>query len=136
MNFLIDKIDLFCSKIRIFRTWTFPRADGIQEASGSIPLISTTRSLETLVFQGFLFSPEAELHQKNEWISALIWVTAETVGEAPCFLQKRGAFSFWGGKNGGGPVYWMKLFVDRAARMDGPAFDVQLTCVKKKGNGR
>ena len=61
---------------------------------------------------------------------------AETVGEAPCFLQKRGAFSFWGGKNGGVPVYWIKLFVDRAARMDGPAFDVQLTCVKKKGNGR
>ena len=41
MNFLIDKIDLFCSKIRIFRTWTFSRADGIQEVSGSIPLIST-----------------------------------------------------------------------------------------------
>ncbi len=27
--------------------------NGIQEVSGSIPLISTTRSLETLVFQGF-----------------------------------------------------------------------------------
>ncbi|MBR0160603.1 MAG: hypothetical protein IJQ02_04890, partial [Oscillospiraceae bacterium] len=38
------------------------RLNGIQEVSGSIPLISTTRSLETLVFQGFLFSPEAELH--------------------------------------------------------------------------
>jgi hypothetical protein len=36
MNFLIDKIDLFCSKIRIFRTWTFPRADGIQEVGGNM----------------------------------------------------------------------------------------------------
>ncbi len=29
------------------------RLNGIQEVSGSIPLISTRKSLETLVFQGF-----------------------------------------------------------------------------------
>ncbi len=31
-----------------------PASHGIQEVSGSIPLIYTKRSLETLVFQGFL----------------------------------------------------------------------------------
>ena len=37
--------------VRTFRTG----ADGIQEVSGSIPLISTTKSSENLGFQNFFF---------------------------------------------------------------------------------